>query len=135
MIDRETWGEIDLYFLKTEPEEKTLGTFLKRLRYTYAVPQNEFAKFLDVPLNSYAAYENDKVNPTFSVMTKIADKLQISLDYFAGNLGYGYYKTYAQGLFAENPKIEMRFEEQMERRIDRMEKERQDKYIAFLEGR
>lgn len=115
----ESWEKIDLYFLKTEPEKKTLGTYLRRMRYTYAMSQKDFAAYLNIPLNSYSMYENDKVSPVFNVMTKIANTLQISLDYFSGNSGYGYYKTYAIGLFAKNPEMEKKFIKEMKKRIQK----------------
>lgn len=40
----------------------------------------EFADSLDVPYNTYTAYENQKREPKIEMLIKIADLLNVSLD-------------------------------------------------------
>lgn len=61
--------------------EKNLRYFREKEGYKTA---KEFADSLDVPYNTYTAYENQKREPKIEMLIKIADLLNVSLDDLVG---------------------------------------------------
>ncbi len=66
----------------------TFGQRLKELRREAKVTQEELAKAIGLSeINGKTAvtkYENDKREPEYDTLVKIADYLQVSLDYLLG---------------------------------------------------
>lgn len=61
--------------------DKNLRIYRERAGYATA---KEFADALDVPYNTYIAYENQKREPKLEMLIKIADLLNVSLDDLLG---------------------------------------------------
>ena len=61
--------------------DKNLRIYRERAGYATA---KEFADALDVPYNTYTAYENQKREPKLEMLIKIADLLNVSLDDLLG---------------------------------------------------
>lgn len=61
--------------------DKNLRIYRERAGYATA---KEFADALDVPYNTYTAYENQKREPKLEMLIKIADLLNVSLDDLVG---------------------------------------------------
>ncbi len=61
--------------------DKNLRIYRERAGYATA---KEFADALDVPYNTYTAYENQKREPKLEMLIKIADLLNVSLDDLIG---------------------------------------------------
>lgn len=57
---------------------------LKKLREQTGYSINEFAQLLDLPRNTYIAYENQNREPSFSVLLKMAQTLQVTTDELLG---------------------------------------------------
>lgn len=61
--------------------DKNLRYYRNKAGYKTA---KEFADALDIPYNTYTAYENQKREPKLEMLCKIADLLQISIDDLLG---------------------------------------------------
>lgn len=61
-----------------------LGNRIKLLRKEQGITQEQLADCLNVSRQSITGYENDGVEPSLSVLIKIADRFNISLDYLLG---------------------------------------------------
>jgi transcriptional regulator with XRE-family HTH domain len=59
------------------------GDRIVLLRKKRKLSQEQLAKKLDIPLKDLTEYENDKVSPAFNVAVKMADALDVSLDFLA----------------------------------------------------
>ena len=57
---------------------------LKMMRKEFGFTPREFAKQLNIKLQSYYAYENGRAVPCFDVLTDIAERCNISLDWLCG---------------------------------------------------
>lgn len=58
---------------------------LKKLREQTGYSINEFAQLLDLPRNTYIAYENQNREPSFSILLKMAQTLHVTTDELLGN--------------------------------------------------
>lgn len=58
-----------------------LGSRIKSLRQSHDMTQEQLADSLNVSRQSITGYENDGVEPSLSVLVKIADIFNVSLDY------------------------------------------------------
>ena len=61
--------------------DKNLRYYREQAGYNTA---KEFADVLDIPYNTYTAYENQKREPKLEMLIKIADLLNVSLDDLLG---------------------------------------------------
>ena len=57
---------------------------LRTFRKQTSLNQQEMAKELGLSFRSYRRYESGETEPTLSVLIKLADYFQVSLDYLAG---------------------------------------------------
>ncbi|MBQ8429113.1 MAG: helix-turn-helix transcriptional regulator [Clostridia bacterium] len=62
----------------------TLSENLKKIRATKKVKQTEMAELLSITTRNYQDYEYGKVDPPSSKLLKIADYLDVSVDYLLG---------------------------------------------------
>lgn len=58
-----------------------LGERIKLLRKEQSMTQDQLAEYINVSRSSVNGYENDNVEPSLSVLIKIADRFNVSLDY------------------------------------------------------
>jgi DNA-binding XRE family transcriptional regulator len=61
----------------------TFGAKLKELRVKASLTQKAAAEKVGIPLPSYSQYENDKRNPTYATVLKIARNFKVDANYFA----------------------------------------------------
>ena len=57
---------------------------LKELRKKKGLKQQEIAELLGVKRNTYSDWENGKTEPSFENLIKLADLLEVSLDWLFG---------------------------------------------------
>ncbi len=57
---------------------------LKQLRKERSLTQAALAKYLNITRQGYANYENELTNPTPSILIKLADFFECSVDYLIG---------------------------------------------------
>lgn len=62
-----------------------IGHKITELRKKKSLSQADFAKAVGVSREMIGRYERDEVIPSIEVAKKIADALEVSLDYLAGN--------------------------------------------------
>lgn len=62
----------------------TFSERIKSLRSSLNKTQKEFANFLGIPQSTLSSYENGKINPTIDVVSEIADKCNVSIDWLCG---------------------------------------------------
>ncbi len=60
------------------------GKRLRLMRMKRNLTQPQFAEMLDIALRTYQGYEGGTRSPSFSTLVKIADILDVSLDYLFG---------------------------------------------------
>lgn len=60
------------------------GDNIKRLRKNKGLKQQELAEILGIKRNSYSDWENGKTEPRFENLVKLADLLDVSLDWLFG---------------------------------------------------
>lgn len=60
------------------------GDNIKRLRKNKGLKQQEIAELLGVKQNTYSDWENGKTEPSFENLVKLADLLDVSLDWLFG---------------------------------------------------
>ncbi|MBY6915368.1 helix-turn-helix domain-containing protein [Clostridium botulinum] len=58
-----------------------LGDRIKLLRKEHGITQDQLAEYINVSRSSVNGYENDGVEPSLSVLVKISDRFNVSLDY------------------------------------------------------
>ena len=59
----------------------TFGKRLNQVRKTRNVTAQTMASIVGIGLRSYRAYESDDRQPSFDILLKIADYLDVSIDY------------------------------------------------------
>ena len=64
----------------------TLGQNITRLRKQKKLSQNSLGKTVGTSGDIIGRYERDEVKPSIEVASKIADTLEVSLDYLAGKV-------------------------------------------------
>lgn len=64
------------------------GKRLREMRMKRNFTQQNMADMLDIALRSYQCYETGTRNPSFDLLVKIADILNISTDYLLGRDEY-----------------------------------------------
>lgn len=57
---------------------------IKRLRKNKGLKQQEIAELLGVKRNTYSDWENGKTEPSFENLIKLADLLEVSIDWLFG---------------------------------------------------
>ena len=57
---------------------------LRKLRFRYGLTQNELAEIIGIKRNTYSDWENGKTEPSFENLIKLADLLEVSLDWLFG---------------------------------------------------
>ena len=57
---------------------------LKELRKNKGLKQREIAELLGVKQNTYSDWENGKTEPSFENLIKLADLLEVTLDWLFG---------------------------------------------------
>ena len=57
---------------------------LKELRKNKGLKQQEIAELLGVKRNTYSDWENEKTEPSFENLIKLADLLEVTLDWLFG---------------------------------------------------
>jgi len=62
----------------------TLGQQISKLRKQKKLSQNDLGKKIGTSGDIIGRYERDEVNPSIEVATKIADTLEVSLDFLIG---------------------------------------------------
>jgi transcriptional regulator with XRE-family HTH domain len=67
------------------PFNMNIGNKIIELRKQKSLSQTDFAKVVGVSREMIGRYERDEVIPSIEVAAKIADALEVSLDYLAGN--------------------------------------------------
>ncbi len=60
------------------------GQRLRSMRIKRHYTQPQMAEFIDVALRTYQGYEGGTRCPSFEVLVKLADILDVSLDYLMG---------------------------------------------------
>lgn len=57
---------------------------LKELRIQLNLPQKEICKAVNIPQNTYSQYENNKREPDYNTLLKLANYFNVSVDYLIG---------------------------------------------------
>ncbi len=57
---------------------------LRNVRKECNLTQKQIAELLNISQQSYSDYENEKTQPDFETLIKIADALNVSIDYLLG---------------------------------------------------
>lgn len=57
---------------------------LKELRKEKGYTQEQMANILEIGQSAYAKWENDRTEPSFENLIKLADLLEVSLDWLFG---------------------------------------------------
>ena len=60
------------------------GQILNKTRKSQRFTAQQMADFLNVSLRSYHYYESGDIQPSFEILIKLADKLNVSTDYLLG---------------------------------------------------
>ena len=63
---------------------KIFGKRLREVRKTKGLKQQELADILGISRKSYSYWENGKTEPSFESIVKLADLLDVSLDWLFG---------------------------------------------------
>ncbi len=61
-----------------------LGSKIKNIRYNYNISQIEMAKILEINRNYLSRIETNKSLPTTEILTRLAEKFNISIDNLLG---------------------------------------------------
>ena len=64
------------------------GTRLRETRSTHGLTQQYMADSLNIHVRSYQKYEGGERNPPFDILVKLADILDVSVDYLLGRDGF-----------------------------------------------
>lgn len=62
----------------------TFGERLRKVRREQFVKQKDIAKHLNIAVSTLSQYENNKRHPSFDLLIKITDYLNVSTDYLLG---------------------------------------------------
>lgn len=57
------------------------GEVLNKTRKSQRITAQQMADYLNINLRSYRAYESNDRQPSFDMLVKIADKLNVTTDY------------------------------------------------------
>lgn len=57
------------------------GEVLNKTRKSQKITAQQMADYLNINLRSYRAYESNDRQPSFDMLVKIADKLNVTTDY------------------------------------------------------
>ena len=71
---------------KKEEFKMSVSEGLKRFRKEFHLSQNDIATALGVHRQAYQRYEGGKVLPVITVLMKIADTYNVSIDYLVGRV-------------------------------------------------
>ena len=63
---------------------KIFAKILKELRKENNMSQSEMAKLLHIKQQSYARYENDTAEPSYSTLVEISNIFDVSCDFLLG---------------------------------------------------
>lgn len=63
----------------------TLGDRIANLRKAKGLSQGDFAKEADISREALSKYERNEIVPSVQVAARIAEKLDVTLDYLIGN--------------------------------------------------
>lgn len=63
---------------------KIFGKRLREVRKNKGLKQQEIAEQIGIKQNSYSDWENGKTEPSFENLIKLADVLEVSLDWLFG---------------------------------------------------
>lgn len=69
------------------------GEILNRTRKLRGITAQQMADCLDINLRSYRAYESNDRQPSFDMLVKISDKLNVSTDYLLGRVKFQDFQT------------------------------------------
>jgi len=61
-----------------------LGTKIKNIRYNHNISQEDMAKILEINRNYLSRIETNKSLPTTEILTKLAEKFNVSIDSLLG---------------------------------------------------
>ncbi len=64
-----------------------VGKKLKTIRKRYNLTQEGVADELGIARSTYSSYENDKRNPDYKMLIKLADYFNVSVDYLLDRTG------------------------------------------------
>lgn len=64
------------------------GEILNKTRKSQGITAQQMADYLKINLRSYRAYESNDRQPSFDMLVKIADKLNVSTDYLLGRVPF-----------------------------------------------
>jgi len=62
----------------------TLGESLKRFRKEFHLTQQQTAQAINILTPSYQRYEYDTIVPAATILIKLADAFNVSIDYLVG---------------------------------------------------
>ena len=60
------------------------GEILNKTRKSQKITAQQMADYLNIELRSYRAYESNDRQPSFDMLVKIANKLNVTTDYLLG---------------------------------------------------
>lgn len=63
---------------------KIFGKRLREVRKSKKLTQKELADILGIKRNTYSDWENGKTEPSFEILVKLPDLLEVSLDWLFG---------------------------------------------------
>lgn len=58
-----------------------IGKILKTMRNKKKLKQSELAKIINIPQNTISQYENEKIQPTFEIIEKIATACEYKIEF------------------------------------------------------
>lgn len=67
-----------------ESKMKIFGTRLREVRKSKKITQIELANILEIGQSAYAKWENDRTELSFENLIKLADLLEVTLDWLFG---------------------------------------------------
>lgn len=58
-----------------------IGKILKTMRLTKGLKQSEVSKLANIPQNTISQYENEKIQPTFEIIEKLANIYNFKINF------------------------------------------------------
>lgn len=58
-----------------------IGKILKTMRLTKGLKQSEVSKLTNIPQNTISQYENEKIQPTFEIIEKLANIYNFKINF------------------------------------------------------
>lgn len=58
-----------------------IGKILKTMRLKKNLKQSDLAKITKIPQNTISQYENEKIQPTFEIIEKIANACEFTIEF------------------------------------------------------